>query len=99
MINIDYKEIACAVTAETGLGFSSSNGVDNGEQWFELKPIGHAKSDTFTIRSTIGWRHIEVLFIPGAFSKELLKLMRNSSIDSKNIFINSVAPKDFKDIL
>ena len=88
MINIDYIEIARAVTVETGLGFSCRNGAKDGEQWIELKPIGYSKSNAFTIRATIGWRHVEVLFIPGSFSGELLKIMRNSSNESRNLFVS-----------
>jgi len=88
LININYKELTRIISVETGLAFSCQHGVRNGEQWFELTPVEYSKSNTFIIRVIIGWRHIEVLFVPGSFSSELLNLMRISSMESKALFKN-----------
>jgi len=79
LINIDYIEIARAVTVETGLGFSCRNGAKDGEQWIELKPIGYSKSNAFTIRATIGWRHVEVFAYSGQVDHRFWKMLISDS--------------------
>ena len=86
-MHINPSEIARIVTSETGIGFSERHGINDGEHWINLNPIGHSKSNTFTLRTIIGWRHIEVLFIPGSFSGDLLNMMCNSSENSRNLFV------------
>ncbi len=87
-MHIESRDIARIVTINTGLKFNGRHGVDSGNQWIELHLDGHAKSSTFTIKAIIGWRHIEVLFKPGAYAGELLTIMRNSDYDSRNLFIS-----------
>jgi len=77
MNTIDPRELAKAVSAETGLGFIGSQGrAANGTHWFELSPEGHPSSSTFAIRVEVGWRRIDVQFRLGNFAGDLLSAIR-----------------------
>jgi 5-methylcytosine-specific restriction enzyme A len=87
VVEIDPKKLADSVLTETGIEFSCESGFERGERWVDLIPAGYSYGNSFKVRAIFGWRHIEVLFHPGAFAGELLKSMGAASDSSKSIFI------------
>jgi len=72
----DPEALAARVSAETGLAFTGSQGRDrDGAHWIELHPEGHPPAQTFTLRTVIGWRRLDVHFAPGAFASDLVASM------------------------
>ncbi|ABZ00637.1 HNH endonuclease [Pseudomonas putida GB-1] len=68
--------LAERVSAETGLAFTGSEGRDaDGSRWFELLPAEHPAGQTFTLRTVVGWRRIDVHFRPGNFAGDLMAAM------------------------
>lgn len=69
----DAGTVAKAISNETGLHFEGRSGRDRDNQdWIELSPAGHRPAETFTIRTTIGWRRLDIAFTLGSFAGELL---------------------------
>lgn len=72
----DPRLLAERVSVETGLAFTGSEGWDNnGCRWFELLPAEHPAGQTFTLRTVVGWRRIDVYFRPGSFAADLVEAM------------------------
>ncbi|AOW25687.1 HNH endonuclease [Sphingomonas melonis TY] len=72
----DPDTLAARVSAETGLAFTGSQGRErDGARWIELHPEGHPPAQTFTLRTVIGWRRLDVHFAPGAFAGDLVASM------------------------
>lgn len=72
----DPDTLAARVSAETGLAFTGSQGRErDGARWIELHPEGHLPAQTFTLRTVIGWRRLDVHFAPGAFAGDLVASM------------------------
>ena len=75
-MSVSPIELARRVSAELGLDFAGAEGRDDdGRRWFELHPVGHHRSSTFTIRTTLGWRRLDVTFFPGTFASDLVGAM------------------------
>ncbi|NMM43606.1 HNH endonuclease [Rhodospirillaceae bacterium KN72] len=75
-MSADPRSIAERVSLETGLAFTGSEGRDgDGSRWLELRPAEHPAGQTFTLRTIVGWRRIDVLFRPGNFAGELIEAM------------------------
>lgn len=69
----DPASIARHVSDETGLHFEGRAGrLHDGNHWIELTPAEHRAAETFTIRTTIGWRRLDVRFQLGSFAVDLL---------------------------
>ncbi len=65
----DPRSLAERISAETGLEFSGREGRDSdGARWLELQPTGYPPGQTFTLRTLIGWRRLDVHFRPGNFA-------------------------------
>lgn len=76
---LDARALAERISLETGLQFAGREGRDKDRgRWFELQPAGHPAGQTFSIRTTVGWRRLEVDFRPGNFAAELLQEMGRS---------------------
>ncbi len=76
-MSTDPRLLAERVSVETGLAFTGSEGRDNdGRRWFELLPAEHPAGQTFTLRTVVGWRRIDVHFRPGNFAADLVEAMR-----------------------
>lgn len=83
----DPRALAERVSAETGLGFTGTSGRDDeGRPWLELRPADYPPSQTFTLRTVVGWRRIEVYFRPGLFAGELLESMRGADETGRQSF-------------
>ncbi|NQU58448.1 MAG: HNH endonuclease [Rhodospirillales bacterium] len=89
-MSLDPVSLARILTLETGLAFSGLEGRDDGESWVEVVPAGEPASHTFSIRTKIGWRDIEVSIRPGAFSGNLIKTMGNADPAGKQAFFSSL---------
>lgn len=84
---LDPRVLSERISVETGLEFVGTRGTDReGQQWLELCPAGHPASQTFTLRTLIGWRRIEVRFQPGRFAGELVAAMGQANENSRQIF-------------
>jgi 5-methylcytosine-specific restriction protein A len=83
----DAQTLAARASAETGLPFTGREGRD-GERgrWFELQPAGYPPGQTFALRTTVGWRRLEVSFRPGNFAGELLEDMREADDGGRAAF-------------
>jgi 5-methylcytosine-specific restriction enzyme A len=87
MIKLDPLGLAQAVSTETGLGFTGSEGrTSDGVRWLELIPAGHPAGQTFAIRVEIGWRRIDVRFRFGSFASELLTSVRSADESGRRVF-------------
>ncbi|CTQ47298.1 HNH endonuclease [Roseibium aggregatum] len=83
----DPRSLAERVSAETGLDFSGREGRDNdGTRWLELQPAGYPPGQTFTMRTLIGWRRLDVQFRPGKFSGDLMTAMGSADETSRRTF-------------
>ena len=75
-MSLNPQALARRISAEAGLEFSGGEGRDGeGRRWLELHPTGHHRGQTFAIRATIGWRRLDVQFLPGNFAGDLLAAM------------------------
>ena len=83
----DPRSLAERVSAETGLEFVGTEGRDgDGSRWMELSPAGHPATQTFTLRSIVGWRRIDVYFRPGSFASDLMEAMGNADETGRRTF-------------
>lgn len=83
----DPAALAGRISAETGLAFFGSQGRESdGSRWIELHPEGHPPAQTFTLRTVIGWRRLDVLFRPGAFAGDLISSMRSADESGRQGF-------------
>lgn len=81
------NSLAIKVSRETGLHFLGSQGSDSdGSSWLELRLAEHPVSQTFTIKTLIGWRRLSLHFSPGIFASDLLEAMRCSDQSARKIF-------------
>jgi 5-methylcytosine-specific restriction protein A len=87
MTKIDAHALAQAVSIETGLEFTGSEGrTSDGARWLELIPAGHPAGQTFAIRVEIGWRRIDVRFRLGSFASELMLSVRSADESGRRVF-------------
>ncbi|RNI19125.1 HNH endonuclease [Paracoccus pantotrophus] len=87
MTSPDPRSLADLVSAETGLLFIGTEGRDpDGNRWLELRPADYPAGQTFTLRTVIGWRRIDVQFRPGSFAGELIEAMGNSDEAGRQTF-------------
>jgi 5-methylcytosine-specific restriction protein A len=83
----DPRSLAERVSAETGLAFTGSEGRDgDGSRWLELRPAEHPAGQTFTLRTVVGWRRIDVHFRPGNFAGELMEAMGRADETGRQTF-------------
>lgn len=73
---LDPRRLERLVSGETSLRFEVSAGQDDGgKPWYLLRPAGVPSDHSFGIRSTHGWRRLQVAFEPGKFAGDLLGYM------------------------
>lgn len=83
----DPRSLAERVSAETGLEFVGTEGRDgDGSRWLELCPAGHPSTQTFTLRTLVGWRRIDIYFRPGSFAGDLMEAMGNADETGRGTF-------------
>jgi 5-methylcytosine-specific restriction protein A len=84
----DPRSLAKRISAETGLEFSGQEGRDSdGTRWLELQPVGYPPSQTFTLRTLIGWRRLDVHFRPGNFAGDLMRAMGSADETGRRTFL------------
>ncbi len=87
-MSLDPAALAGRISAETGLAFTGSQGRErDGTRWIELHPEGHPPAQTFTLRTVIGWRRLDVHFTPGAFAGDLVASMRSADEAGRQGFL------------
>lgn len=83
----DSEAVARHVSDETGLRFEGGQGRSpEGHYWIELTPAGYRPVETFSIRTTIGWRSLDVRFQPGSFAVDLLAQMPHADPTGRALF-------------
>jgi 5-methylcytosine-specific restriction protein A len=83
----DPRSLAEQISSEAGLPFIGTEGRDGeGRQWLELLPEGYPAGQTFTIRSQVGWRRLDVHFRAGTFAGDLLMAMGSADQTGKATF-------------
>lgn len=83
----DPRSLAERISAETGLEFSGREGRDSdGTRWLELRPAGYPPGQTFTLRTLIGWRRLDVHFQPGNFAGDLMSAMGSADETGRRTF-------------
>lgn len=76
-----------AISGEICLGLEAETGVDSdGQRWFLLRPRGLTADHTFGIRTTLGWRRLQIDFEPGKFAGSLLADMGNADLEGRSVF-------------
>lgn len=86
-MSLDPRPFAERLSAEIGLEFTGAEGRDgDGSRWLELCPAGHPVGQTFTLRTVVGWRRIDVYFKPGNFAGELIEAMRQADEAGRKTF-------------
>lgn len=86
-MSLDPQALAGRISAEAGLEFSGGEGRDGeGRRWLELHPAGHHRGQTFAIRAIIGWRRLDVQFLPGNFAGDLLAAMGEADATGRASF-------------
>jgi 5-methylcytosine-specific restriction enzyme A len=84
----DPAALAARVSAETGLEFRGKSGRDSdGTRWIELHPADYPPSQTFNIRTVLGWRRVDVQVQPGSFAGELLQSMGAADEGGRRAFV------------
>ncbi|MCY3687609.1 MAG: HNH endonuclease [Gammaproteobacteria bacterium] len=84
---IEPKRLGKVISEETGLEFGAVTGVDgDGQRWYLLRPQGNPADYTFGIRTTLGWRRLQIQFEPGKFAAALLGDMGNADADGRSAF-------------
>lgn len=85
----DPRLLAERISAATGLEFIGQEGRDgDGTRWLELQPAGHPAGQTFTLRTIVGWRRIDVQFRPGKFSGDLMQAMGSVDETGRGMFLS-----------
>lgn len=83
----DPRWLAQRISAETGLEFSGREGRDSdGSRWLELQPADYPSGQTFTLRTVVGWRRVDVHFRPGNFAGDLMSAMGSSDETGRRTF-------------
>jgi 5-methylcytosine-specific restriction protein A len=86
-MSVDPERLAQRIAIEVGLDFEANQGRDiDGRRWIEIHPSDHPKANTFVIRTTIGWRRLDVNFQPGTFAAELIQAMSSADDVSRTTF-------------
>ena len=86
-MSLSADALAERVSGETGLVFAGTEGRDtDGNRWLDLHPAGHPVAATFSIRTVLGWRRLDVHFKPGNFSADLLEAMRSADETGRRAF-------------
>src|SRR5687767_6317541 len=87
-MSVDPRELAHLVSAELGLDFEGSQGRDSeGRRWVELHPVGHPRASTFAVRTALGWRRLDTVFVPGTFAAGLLEAMGLADETGRTSFV------------
>lgn len=90
-MSLDPIQLANILSEETGLALVASTGIDgDGQQWILLTPAGVSRNHAFGIRTTIGWRRMEVAFEPGDFARPLLSDMSRTDAEGRSIFLATI---------
>lgn len=86
-MSLDPRSLAERVSAETGLAFVGIEGREgDGSRWLELRPAEYPAGQTFTLRTVVGWRRINVHFRPGKFAGELMQAMGQADETGRQTF-------------
>lgn len=83
----DPRSLAERISADTGLEFSGAEGRgEGGSRWIELRPAGFPAGQTFTLRTVIGWRRIDVSFRLDNFAADLANAMGKADESGRKMF-------------
>jgi 5-methylcytosine-specific restriction enzyme A len=72
------------ISDSCGLSFEGRYIPGSNNKTFQLSPAGVPVQNTFAIQTSVGWRSLEVSFVPGSFAGDFIGLMGESGPDSRN---------------
>lgn len=76
--------LARLISDSCGLPFEGRHIPGGNNKTFQISPAEVPVQNTFAIQTSVGWRSVEVSFMPGSFAGDFVKLMGESSPDSRN---------------
>jgi 5-methylcytosine-specific restriction protein A len=76
--------LARMVSDSCALPFEGRRLPSGGTNTIQIYPSGVPVQNTFTIQTTVGWRSVEVSFVPGSFAGDFVRLMGQAGPDSRN---------------
>lgn len=71
----DAASLARMVSGDCGLQFDGRASGTGNDCILEIFPSGVPSQNTFAIRTVVGWRNVEVDFVPGAFAGDFIHRM------------------------
>jgi 5-methylcytosine-specific restriction enzyme A len=81
---LEPAALARLISDSCGLPFEGRQISGGNNRTFQISPAGVPVQNTFAIQTSVGWRSLEVSFMPGSFSGDFIGLMGESSSDSRN---------------
>lgn len=78
----DPALVACFVTDECGLPF---DGIRSSKDEIELRPAGVPVENAFALKVVTGWRNIDLSFVPGVYSGDLIAAMGDANQESRTL--------------
>lgn len=72
-MSLEPAALATLISESCGLPFEGRRLA--GANTLQLYPSGLPVQNTFTIQTAVGWRSVEVAFVPGSFASELVRHM------------------------
>lgn len=85
-MRLDLEKLASQTSLSTGLAVEPHQKTDAQRSLYSLRPVMYDPINTFFLELEIGWRHIIVRFVPGAFSADLIKTMSGASDENQKLF-------------
>ncbi len=89
---IEPDDLARKLTETFGLSLKCERGVDNRQnEYYDFLPGDVSRSHGFVIRITLGWRSLQIEYLPGAYSAELIREMGAATDEEKFLFAQLVS--------
>lgn len=86
-MKLESQYLENVIFRKTRLDVSVSAGVDlQGRDFYVLRPHGHPTDQTFSLRTTVGWRRLEIDFEAGKFAGALLAEMGRTDQTGRSAF-------------
>lgn len=83
---IDPERVGLVLTEQVGFPVGATHTSNTEGSQTTVRPLGLHPNEAFTIECVVGWRRLNVEFVPGAFARDLVEQMSRSSEDKKRRF-------------
>ena len=80
-MSLEPVELAKLVSDSCGLPFEGRRLTD--ASTLQLRPSGLPVQNTFSIQTTVGWRSVEVTFVPGSFASDFVGMMGHADAGAR----------------